>query len=163
MPSNSNSTYSELPAIASYDPRMPVADYDPRSRAANQWLVRCALLSRAVLCTRFFYELFDKYMRWEYWAQQIGLEGYSDNVSQFLMVLIVILLIGGLLGVVFGPLLSRRSRLRVPLVITGFCSLLLFQLPASIYFESGGYEICGTVSILGGVLLSVLVSLVRGQ
>ena len=45
------------------------------------------------------------------------------------------------------------------LVLGGLFCLVLFQLPTTIMFESGAYEISSSVSIIGGLLLATSTSL----
>jgi hypothetical protein len=44
-------------------------------------------------------------------------------------------------------------------VLGGLFCLVLFQLPTTIMFESGAYEISSSVSIIGGLLLATSTSL----
>lgn len=115
-------------------------------------------VARFVLCWRFIFEIYDKIARFSYWNSQIANSGFG-SVATFLMVIIILLLSIGVPAVVLAPLLSRRFKWRRHLIIIGLIFLLLFQLPATILFESGAYEISGTVSILGGLLLSTCSSL----
>jgi hypothetical protein len=45
------------------------------------------------------------------------------------------------------------------IVLGGLFCLVLFQLPTTIMFESGAYEISSSVSIIGGLLLATSTSL----
>ena len=75
------------------------------------------------------------------------------------MVFIILLLVIGVPAVTAAPLLQPLSRWRQRLIVGGLVCLLLFQLPSTILFESGAYEISSSVSIIGGLLLATCTSL----
>ena len=118
---------------------------------------RLLLLCRVILCERFFYEFYDKIARFSYWNDAIASSGFG-SASIALMVLIILLLLVGTPLVVFAPSLSHSFTWRWFLILAGCASLFLFQLPATILFESGGYEVSSSVSILGGLLVATCAS-----
>jgi hypothetical protein len=114
--------------------------------------------ARLILCERFAYELYDKIARFAYWRDSIANSGFGA-MSTFLMVFIILLLMVGVPAVTAAPLLPSSSRWRRWLIVGGLFCLVLFQLPATILFESGAYEISSSVSIIGGLLLATCTSL----
>ena len=127
-----------------------------RWTAAHHPLVLAA--ARLVLCERFAYELYDKIARFSFWSDNIADSGFGAS-APFLMVFIILLLVIGLPAVTAAPLLSPLSKWRRWLILAGFICLVLFQLPSTILFESGAYEISSSVSIIGGLLLATCTSL----
>jgi len=114
--------------------------------------------ARAILCERFIYEFYDKIARFSFWSDSVANNGFGDS-SSYLIAFIILLLAIGVPAIVAAPLLSPASKHRRRLVLGGLFSLLLFQLPTTIMFESGGYEISSSVSIIGGLILSTCSSL----
>ena len=114
--------------------------------------------ARAILCERFIYEFYDKIARFSFWSDSVANNGFGDS-SSYLIAFIILLLAIGVPAIVAAPLLSPTSKHRRRLVLGGLFSLLLFQLPTTIMFESGGYEISSSVSIIGGIILSTCSSL----
>jgi uncharacterized membrane protein YphA (DoxX/SURF4 family) len=122
------------------------------------WQFYLPTLARLVLCERFLYEFYDKIARYSYWRDQIATK--FGSAASFLLVIIISLLFFGTSAGVCGPLLlSSASPWRRRAIIGGALALLVFQLPATIMYEQGGYEISSTVSILGGLLLATWTSL----
>jgi hypothetical protein len=133
---------------ASATPPRPVSRYRQYALAA----------ARAILCERFIYEFYDKIARFSFWSDSVANNGFGYS-SSYLIAFIILLLALGIPAVVAAPLLPPHSKHRRRLVLGGVFSLLLFQLPTTIMFESGGYEISSSVSIIGGLLLSTCSSL----
>ena len=127
-----------------------------RWTAAHHPLVLAA--ARLVLCERFAYELYDKIARFGVWSDSIADSGFGAS-APFLMVFIILLLVMGVPAVTAAPLLPPLSKWRRRLILGGFICLVLFQLPSTILFESGAYEISSSVSIIGGLLLATCTSL----
>jgi hypothetical protein len=123
----------------------------PASWASNPYAL---LFARLLLCERFLFEFYDKIRRFDYWRLQLSSFAVG-SASSALMVFIILLLVVGVPLVVLAPNIECGKR-RGQLVTGGFVCLLFFQLPATVLFESGGYEISSTVSILGGLLFSTL-------
>jgi hypothetical protein len=141
---------SELgePLLASRPPHM--------QSFARRPLVLAA--ARLILCERFMFEFYDKIARFGFWSDSVAQNGFGSS-SSYLIAFIILLLATGVPAVVGAPLLPPLSKWRQRLVLGGFFCLLLFQLPTTIMFESGAYEISSSVSIIGGLLLATLTSL----
>ena len=116
------------------------------------------MTARLVLCERFLYELYDKCARFRFWCDRIADSGFGA-ASPFLMVVIILLLVFGIPAVTAAPLLPHSSPWRRRWIVGGLACLVVFQLPATILFESGAYEVSSSVSILGGLLLATFTSL----
>ena len=114
--------------------------------------------ARALLCERFMYEFYDKIARFNFWSDSVALNGFGSS-SSYLITFIILLLAIGVPAVVAAPLMSPLSKWRRRIILGGAFCLLLFQLPTTIMFESGAYEISSSVSILGGLLLATCTSL----
>ena len=104
------------------------------------------------------YEFYDKIARFNFWSDVVAKNGF-DSSSSYLIVLIILLLAIGIPTVIAAPLMSQHSKWRRRFILAGLLSLLLFQLPSTIMFESGAYEISSSVSIIGGLFLATLSSL----
>ena len=115
------------------------------------------LIVRIVLCERFAYELYDSIARFGFWSDSITCSGFGAS-SPFLMVFIMLLLSISVPAVTVAPLLQPLSRWRRWLIVGGLVCLVLFQLPSTILFESGTYEISSGVSIIFGLLLAACTS-----
>ncbi len=123
----------------------------PRTVSQHRPFILAA--ARAILCERFIYEFYDKIARFSFWSGSVADNGFGDS-SSYLIAFIILLLAIGIPAVVLAPLLSPQSKHRRRLVLGGLFSLLLFQIPTTIMFESGAYEISSSISIIGGLLLS---------
>lgn len=115
-------------------------------------------IARLILCERFIYEFYDKIARFGFWSDNVAGNGFGD-AAPYLIAFIIALLLVGVPSVVAAPLLSPLSKWRRRLIWGGLFCLVLFQLPTTIMFESGAYEISSSVSIIGGVLLATSSSL----
>ena len=147
---------SRLPSSELGEPFLGSSEAFQRAPAAHRpFLVAAA---RLVLCERFIYEFYDKIARFSFWSDSVANNGFGDS-SSYLIAFIILLLAIGVPAIVAAPLLSPASKHRRRLVLGGLFSLLLFQLPTTIMFESGGYEISSSVSIIGGLILSTCSSL----
>lgn len=147
---------SRLPSSELGEPFLGSSEALQRAPAAHRPLLVAA--ARLVLCERFIYEFYDKIARFSFWSDSVANNGFGDS-SSYLIAFIILLLALGIPAVVAAPLLSPHSKHRRRLVLGGLFSLLLFQLPTTIMFESGAYEISSSVSIMGGLLLSTCSSL----
>jgi hypothetical protein len=122
---------------------------------SRPWLNAAA---RLILCERFIYEFYDKIARFNFWRDNVAGSGFGSAAS-YLIAFIIVLLLLGVPCVVAGPLLSPLSKWRPRFIWGGLFCLTLFQLPTTIMFEGGTYEISSSVSILGGVILATCTSL----
>lgn len=104
------------------------------------------------------FEFYDKIARFGFWSDSVAQNGFGSS-SSYLIAFIILLLAVGVPAVVAAPLLPPLSKWRRRLILGGVFCLLLFQLPTTIMFESGAYEISSSVSIIGGLLLATLTSL----
>jgi hypothetical protein len=125
------------------------------SVAAHRYALATA---RLVLCERFLYEFYDKIARFHFWSDSVANNGFGSS-SPYLISFIILLLIIGVPSVVAAPFLAPLSKWRRRFILLGFFCLLLFQLPTTILFENGPYEISSSVSIIGGLMLATCTSL----
>ena len=148
-------------ALEQPDPELDQPLLGPRASVSRWTAAHHPLLlaaARLVLCERFAYELYDKIARFGFWSDQISDSGFGAS-APFLMVLIILLLMIGVPAVTAAPLMPPMSKWRRRLILGGFVCLVLFQLPSTILFESGAYEISSSVSIIGGLLLATCTGL----
>jgi hypothetical protein len=122
-------------------------------RSSSQFRQYIIAAARLVLCERFIYEFYDKIARFNFWSNSVAGNGFGDAAS-YLIAFIIVLLLIGVPCVVAAPLLPPDSRWRRRLIWCGLICLVVFQLPTTIMFESGAYEISSSVSIIGGLLLA---------
>lgn len=152
----------QLRAMAKQSPELGQPLLGPAHTSVTRWAAAhhplMLFIARIVLCERFAYELYDKIARFGFWSDSIADSGFGAS-SPFLMVFIILLLVIGVPAVTAAPLLQPLSRWRRRLIVGGLVCLLLFQLPSTILFESGAYEISSSVSIIGGLLLATCTSL----
>ena len=147
---------SRLPSSELGEPFLGSSEAFQRAPAAHRpFLVAAA---RLVLCERFIYEFYDKIARFRFWSDSVAVNGFGDAAS-YLIAFIIVLLLVGIPSVVAAPLMSPQSKWRRRLVLGGLFCLVLFQLPTTVMFESGAYEISSSVSIIGGLLLATSTSL----
>ena len=137
------------------EPLLPALHPAPLISLAHRPFVLAA--ARLILCARFIFEFYDKIARFGFWSDSVAQNGFGAS-SSYLIAFIIMLLAIGVPAVVAAPLMSPLSKWRRRLVLSGLFCLLLFQLPTTIMFESGAYEISSSVSIIGGLLLATITS-----
>jgi len=102
-------------------------------------------LVRALVINHYVGELVDKATNWDSWVDTVGRAGFSAPVLELAL---AVTLLG--LAVIF--VLIGRDLVLAAII------LALYQVPTSLFFESGWYEWSDSASAVGGVMALALLS-----
>ena len=94
---------------------------------------------RIVISSHFVFEWIDKIVRFHHWVKVISESGMPLPTAE--LILVIILLTIGCISIITGKYM-----------LIGVCSLILFQLPTTILFESTSYEQFQSISIIGSLM-----------
>ena len=107
------------------------------------------IIARLTLAVHFAAELVDKFLNWDSWVSVIAKANFP--VPTFMLALVVTLLCVGT------PMLVGGIFMRWTVSI-----LLLFQIPTTVWFETGDwYEQADSISVMGGLLMALVVDEVQ--